>query len=86
MHSSESEFAPQDHPRSWALFMLSKRLETSMFPSVAADTSVMVPLRPTAGMIDVMCFAEGAVQSISLAPPSAWKYSTTLTSEESTCS
>lgn len=57
-----------------------------MFPSVAADTSVMVPLRPTAGMIDVMCFAEGAVQSISLAPPSTWKYSTTLTSEESTCS
>lgn len=71
MHSSESEFAPQDHPRSWALFMLSKRLETSMFPSVAADTSVIVPLRLTAGMIDVMCFAEGAVQSISFAPPSA---------------
>ena len=86
MHSSVSAFAPHDHPRSVALFILSKRFMTSIFPSVAADTSVIVPFRPTAGMIAEICAAYGAVRMINFAPPSAWKYSTTSTFEESTCS
>lgn len=84
-HRSISRAAPHDHPRSDALLRFKNTFETSMLPSSAAETSVIVPFRPTAGIMDEMCFEYGAVQIMTFAPPRDWMYSTTFVADESMC-
>ena len=81
MRSSNSK-PPQDQLRRVARFMfkiLKSKLETSISPSTAAETSVIVP----AGSV---CLARhgDAVQMRNFAPPRALKYDTTTVAEDST--